>query len=194
MWVSWHGIDFELLCWSHAQRFGPNEQDEANAFQGLTGYCGERSSAGRFIASFADTPFYVGGQDDDARALDGLARRGLITWSRDGHGGLYTVELLPKPNPPVTQDQAIEQALRTLSRLRPDARIQPAAVRLLLMIAWRYRQRYGQIYQANELIRAAELGGSNDLNEQLGLLEKCEALLSASYPVEGCVQIGLLFD
>lgn len=192
--MSWHGIDFELMCWADNQRFGAAEQDEAGAFHGLAGRCGQRSSDGRFIASFPDVPFYVSGPADRARVLDGLARRGLIRWSFDGRSGLYTVEVLLKPSPPVTQDQSLDQALRTLSRLRPDARIQSPAVRLLLMIAWRYRQRYGQIFHVGELIRAAELAGSDDLNEQLGLLEQCEALRAAPYPVEGCVQIGMMFD
>ncbi|MCJ2068302.1 hypothetical protein MKK75_05680 [Methylobacterium sp. J-030] len=192
--MSWHGIDFELLCWSQNHRFGPTEKGEEDAFCGLAGCCGERTSTGRFVASIHDLPFHIGSPDEEVRALDGLARRGLLRWSREEPNGPYTIELLPGSNPPVTQDQALDQALRTLSRLRPDARIQPAAVRLLLMVAWRCRQRYGQIFQADELIRAAELSGSDDLDQQLDLLERCEALLAAPYPVEGCVQIGLLFD
>lgn len=62
------------------------------------------------------------------------------------------------------------------------------------MIGWRCRQKHGQVYPEDELIRAAELADRDELVEALSQLDRCEAALVGSYPVKGYVEIGLLFD
>lgn len=142
----------------------------------------------------SEVPFPAGGsREETTRILDHLAGQRLIRWSRDPEGD-YTVELLPGANPAVTLDQALDEVLRTLGRLRPDARLGPAATRLLLMIGWRCRRKHGQVYPEDELIRAAELAGRDEFTEVLAQLDRCEADLVGSYPVEGYVEVGLLFD
>lgn len=101
--MSWHGIDIEVMCWSHRQRFGPDRDAESTAFDALVGYCGTRSSAGRYVVSMLEAPFPTGrSREETARILDYLADRLLVRWNDDPESGGFTVELLPGVNPAVT--------------------------------------------------------------------------------------------